>query len=246
MLDVTISGAIIAGLLTFLSPCILPIVPFYLSYMAGVSMGELRAEGGLAPGARRRAVLSAIMFSLGIVTVFVLLGAAAFALSQTFRAYATEFRWVAAGIVFLIGIHFLGLVRIPFLNRTFQMEGGDTQNMTVLGSYIVGFAFAAGWTPCVGGVLTGVIMTASMEATAMEGLGLLLVFGFSMTAPFVIAAIFIGPFLTFVNRFRRYLPWVEKAMGVLMLVFAALIATNSVNAIAQWLLSTFPVFMEIL
>jgi len=95
-------------------------------------------------------------------------------------------------------------------------------------------------------VLIGVLMTASMEATAMEGLGLLLVFGLSMTAPFVIAAAFIGPFLKFASRFRQYLPWVEKAMGLLMLVFAALIATNSVNAIAEWLLQTFPAFMEIL
>jgi len=114
--------------------------------------------------------------------------------------------------------------------------------MSVLGAYVVGFAFAAGWTPCVGGVLTGVIMTAQNEATAWEGLGLMLIFGAAMTAPFVVASLFIGPFLLFVGRFRRFLPWVEKAMGLLLLVFALLIATESVNAIANWMILRFEIF----
>lgn len=205
-------------------------------------MSEISADGNLAPGVRKRAVLSSIMFSLGIITVFVLLGAAAFGLSQAFRSYQTEFRAVAAIIVAIMGLHFLGVFRIGFLNRAFQMEAGDTKNMSVLGSYVVGFAFAAGWTPCVGGVLTAVVFTASTESTAIEGLGLLLVFGLAMTLPFVIAAFFIGPFLKFASKFRRHLPKVEKAMGLLLLVFAALIATDSVNYIAQWMLDTFPVF----
>jgi cytochrome c-type biogenesis protein len=117
--------------------------------------------------------------------------------------------------------------------------------MSILGAYVVGLAFAAGWTPCVGGVLTAVVFTASTEATAARGLVLLLVFGLAMTLPFVIASLFIGPFLKFVARFRRHMPKVEKAMGLLMLLFAALIATDSVNFIAQWMLETFPVFQNI-
>jgi cytochrome c-type biogenesis protein len=182
------------------------------------------------------------MFSLGIITVFVLLGAAAFGLSQAFRSVQTEFRLFAALVVALMGLHFLGVLRIGVLNRVFQMDAGDTRNMSVMGAYVVGFAFAAGWTPCVGGVLTAVIFTASTEATALRGLGLMLVFGAAMTAPFVVASLFIGPFLQFVKRFRVHLPKVEKAMGLLMLVFAALIATDSVNYIAQWMLNSFPVF----
>jgi cytochrome c-type biogenesis protein len=224
---------------------VLPIVPFYLSYMAGASMSEISADGELAPGVRRRAVASAIMFSLGIITVFVLLGAAAFGLSQAFRTVQTEFRLFAALVVALMGLHFLGVIRIGFLNRAFQMNAGDTGNMSVLGSYVVGLAFAAGWTPCVGGVLTAVIFTASNEATALQGLGLLLVFGVAMTAPFVVAAFFIKPFLRFTAKFRRHLPKVEKAMGALLLVFAALIATDSVNYIAQWMLEVFPAFQSI-
>lgn len=245
MFDVSILSALIGGLIVFFSPCVLPIVPFYLSYMAGAGMSEIRADGVLAPGVRRRAVAASIMFSLGIITIFVLMGAAAFSLSQLFRSVQTEFRLVAAAIVALMGLHFLGLVRIPILSRSFQVEAGKTNGMSVLGAYVVGLAFAAGWTPCVGGVLTAVIFTASTEQTAMEGLVLMLVFGVAMTAPFVVAAFFIGPFLRFVARFRRHLPKVEKAMGALLLVFALLIATNSVNGIAAWLIEAFPVFTRI-
>ncbi|KIN61049.1 Cytochrome c biogenesis protein [Sulfitobacter noctilucae] len=245
MFDVTLFGAFVGGLIVFFSPCVLPIVPFYLSYMAGASMSEITAEGGLAPGVRRRAFLASIMFSLGIVTVFVLLGAAAYGLSQSFRSYQTEFRFVSATIVLIMGLHFLGVFRIGFLNRAFQVDAGDTQNMSVLGAYVVGFAFAAGWTPCVGGVLTAVVFTASTESTAFEGLILLLVFGAAMTLPFVMASLFIGPFLKFASKFRRHLPKVEKAMGVLMIVFALLIATDTINYIAQWMLTTFPAFQNI-
>ncbi|WP_299784255.1 cytochrome c biogenesis protein CcdA [uncultured Roseobacter sp.] len=245
MLDVSLLGAFLGGLIVFFSPCVLPIVPFYLSYMAGASMSEISAEGVLAPGVRRRAFAASVMFSLGIITVFVLLGAAAYGLSQSFRAAQTEFRLFAALVVLVMGLHFLGVLRIGFLNRAFQIEAGDTQAMSVLGAYVVGLAFAAGWTPCVGGVLTAVVFTASTEATALRGLILLLVFGVAMTAPFVVASLFIGPFLRFAAQFRRHLPKVEKAMGLLLLLFAALIATDSVNHIAQWMLETFPAFQNI-
>ena len=245
MFDVSIWGALADGLIVFFSPCVLPIVPFYLSYMAGASMSEISADGGLSPGTRKRAFLASVMFSLGIITVFVLLGAAAWGVSQTFRGMQTEFRLFAAAVVLLMGLHFLGVIRIGFLNRVFQLEAGDTKNMSVLGAYLVGFAFAAGWTPCVGGVLTAVVFTASTEATALRGLILLIVFGLAMTAPFVVASLFIGPFLRFVARFRRHLPKVEKAMGLLMILFAVLIATDSVNYIAQWMLETFPAFQNI-
>lgn len=245
MFDVSLMGAFLGGLIVFFSPCILPIVPFYLSYMAGSTMSEISVEGRLAPGVRKRAFLASIMFSLGILTVFVLLGAAAYGLSQTFRSMQTEFRLFAALVVLIMGLHFLGVFRIGFLDRAFQMDAGDTRNMSVLGAYVVGFAFAAGWTPCVGGVLTAVVFTASTEATALRGLILLLVFGVAMTAPFVVASLFIGPFLKFAAKFRRHLPKVEKAMGVLMIFFAGLIATDSVNYIALWMMETFPAFQNI-
>lgn len=245
MFDVSLWSAFIGGLIVFFSPCILPIVPFYLSYMAGTGMAVLGDDGALPDGIRRKAVLSSVMFSAGIITVFVLLGAAAFSVSQAFRVYQDEFRYAAAAIILLIGLHFLGVIRIGFLNRQFQVSAGDTNNMSVLGSYIVGLAFAAGWTPCVGGVLTAVIMTASFEDTALRGVGLLFIFGIGLTLPFVVAAFFIEPFLRFAARFRRHLGMVEKLMGGLMIIFAILLLTNSVNGIANWMIETFPVFTNI-
>lgn len=245
MFDVSLWSAFIGGLIVFFSPCILPIVPFYLSYMAGTGMAVLGDDGALPDRIRRKAVLSSVMFSAGIITVFVLLGAAAFSVSQAFRVYQDEFRYAAAAIILLIGLHFLGVIRIGFLNRQFQVSAGDTNNMSVLGSYIVGLAFAAGWTPCVGGVLTAVIMTASFEDTALRGVGLLFIFGIGLTLPFVVAAFFIKPFLRFAARFRRHLGMVEKLMGGLMIIFAILLLTNSVNGIANWMIETFPVFTNI-
>jgi cytochrome c-type biogenesis protein len=245
MFDVSFWSAFVGGLIVFFSPCILPIVPFYLSYMAGTGMAVLGEDGALPDGIRRKAVISSVMFSAGIITVFVLLGAAAFSVSQAFRVYQDEFRYVASTIIMIIGLHFLGVVKIGFLNRQFQVNAGDTNNMSVLGSYIVGLAFAAGWTPCVGGVLTAVIMTASFEDTAVQGVGLLFVFGVGLTLPFVVAAFFIKPFLRFAGRFRRHLGTVEKLMGALMIVFAILLITNSVNQIANWLIETFPIFTSI-
>lgn len=245
MFDVSLWSAFLGGLIVFFSPCILPIVPFYLSYMAGTGMAVLGDDGALPDGIRRKAVLSSVMFSAGIITVFVLLGAAAFSVSQAFRVYQDEFRYAAAAIILLIGLHFLGVIKIGFLNRQFQVSAGDTNNMSVLGSYIVGLAFAAGWTPCVGGVLTAVIMTASFEDTALRGVGLLFIFGIGLTLPFVVAAFFIKPFLRFAARFRRHLGMVEKLMGGLMIIFALLLLTNSVNGIANWMIETFPVFTNI-
>ena len=245
MLDVSLWSAFVGGLVVFFSPCILPIVPFYLSYMAGTGINVLSDDGGLPPGIQTKAVLSSVMFSLGIITVFVLLGAAAFSISQSFRTYQDEFRYVAAAIILLIGLHFLGVIRIGFLNRQFQVQAGDTNKMSVMGSYVVGLAFAAGWTPCVGGVLTAVVMTASFEDTAYQGIGLLFVFGLGLTLPFIVAAFFIKPFLRFAGKFRRYLGAVEKLMGLLLVGFAILLITNSINGIANWMIETFPVFLNI-
>ena len=236
MLDVSILGAFFGGILVFFSPCILPIVPFYLSYMAGVGMASLNEEGHLPDDIRRKAIISSVAFSLGIITVFVLLGAAAFSISKTFQSYITEFRYIASGVILLIGLHFLGLLKISFLNRQFQLQSGNTSNMSVLSSYVVGLAFAAGWTPCVGGVLAAVLFTASFEETALRGVGLLLVFGIGLTLPFVLAASFIRPFLRFAARFKRHLPKVEKGMGALLIFFAILLLTNSINSIAFWML----------
>ena len=240
MFDVSLFGAALAGLLSFLSPCILPIVPFYLSYMAGVGMNQI-SEGGAIPAAvRTRAVISATFFAAGVITVFMGLGATATAFGQLVREWFDVLRWVAAAIIFLMGLHFLGVVRIGLLYRQFRAEGGASNNMSLAGAFVIGAAFAFGWTPCVGPVLAAILFTAAGEESAARGARLLFVYGVGMTLPFVLAALFIGPFMRWMRGFRRHLPTVEKAMGVLLIVFAVLIGTNTINWIAFWMLEIGP------
>ena len=190
----------------------------------------------------RRAFLAAILFSLGVITVFMGLGATATAFGQMVREYFDILRWVAAAIIIAMGLHFLGVIRIGILYRQFRAEAGETSNVSLLGAFVIGLAFAFGWTPCVGPVLAAILFMAGGQDSAMQGAGLLFTYGVGMTAPFVLAALFIGPFMSFMARFRRHLGTVEKAMGALLVLFGVLIATNSINYIAQWMLETFPVF----
>ena len=240
-LDVTFGGAALAGLLSFLSPCILPMVPYYLCYMAGISMTELRGDGGgaaLAPGAHARLVGSAIAFALGVTTIFMLLGLGATAAGSAFAAWKAQLSWVAAAVLLVFGLHFLGLVRIPFLYREARIEA-KSNPATLAGAYVMGLAFGFGWTPCVGPALAAILFLASGTGNLLHGTALLLVYGLAMTLPFVVAAIFARPFLAWVARHRRQLGHVEKAMGVMLIVFALLIATNSVNLISQFLIDHF-------
>ncbi|WP_428515051.1 cytochrome c biogenesis CcdA family protein [Roseovarius sp.] len=245
MFDVTIYGALIAGLLSFLSPCILPIVPFYLSYLAGVGMNQITAEAEISRGVRVRAFLAACFFALGVITVFVGLGASATAFGQLVQDYFDILRWVAAAIIIVMGLHFLGVVRIGILYRQFRADAGDTSNVGLAGAFVIGLAFAFGWTPCVGPVLAAILFTAAGQESASQGALLLFVYGLGMTLPFIAAALFIGPFMRFMARFRRHLGLVEKIMGALLILFGVLIATNSVNIIAQWMLENVPWFSTI-
>lgn len=245
MFDVTFLGALVAGLLSFASPCILPMVPFYLGYLAGTGAHQLGTDGAVPAAVRRRAVLASVMFALGVITIFMALGATATAFGQLVRQWFDVLRWIAAAIIFAMGLHFLGVVRIPLLYREWRAEAGDVKNVSLAGAYVIGLAFAFGWTPCVGPVLAAILFTAAGAESAARGAMLLFVYGVGMTAPFVIAALFVGPFMRWMQRFRRHLGLVEKGMGVLLILFAVLIATNSVNVIAQWMLDHVPWFASV-
>ncbi|MFD1194132.1 cytochrome c biogenesis CcdA family protein [Seohaeicola saemankumensis] len=244
MLDISYAGAALAGLLSFFTPCILPMVPFYLCYMAGISMSELRDDGGIAPGAQRRLVISAVFFALGVSTIFVLLGMGATALGQTFVQWRQPLSYVAAAILLLFGLHFLGILRIGLLYREARLES-KAEPTTVIGAYVMGLAFGFGWTPCVGPALAAILMVASGMGDIWQGGSLLLVYGLAMTAPFVVAALFARPFLGWMQRNRKYLGHVEKVMGVMLIIFAILIATNAVNMIADAMIRWFPGFMSL-
>ncbi|TCO73023.1 cytochrome c biogenesis CcdA family protein [Rhodovulum euryhalinum] len=244
MLEISYGGAALAGILSFLSPCILPIVPFYLCYMAGISMNELRGEDQISSGAVRRLVISAVFFALGVTSIFVLLGMGATALGKGFAAWREELSYAAAALLFVFGLHFLGVLRIPFLYREARIES-KAEPTTILGAYLMGLAFGFGWTPCVGPALAAILMVASGMGDIGRGALLLLVYGLAMTLPFVIAAAFARPFLKWMQRNRKYLGHVEKAMGVMLILFAVLIATNSISYIAQFMIDHVPWFTRI-
>ena len=238
MLDISYAGAAVAGLLSFFTPCILPMVPFYLCYMAGISMSELREDGAIAPGAQRRLVISSVFFALGVSTIFVLLGMGATALGQTFAQWRQPLSYLAAAVLLLFGLHFLGVIRIGLLYREARIES-KAEPTTVIGAYVMGLAFGFGWTPCVGPALAAILMIAGGMGQPWHGGLLLLVYGLAMTLPFVAAALFAGPFLRWVARNRGLMRHVERAMGALLILFGLLIATNSVNLIADWMLRNF-------
>lgn len=238
MLDISFGGAALAGLLSFLSPCILPMVPFYLSYMAGFSVRELRDGDTIAPGARGRLVIQALAFAIGVTTIFVLLGLGATALGRSFAQWKEPLSYVAAGVLIVFGLHFLGVFRIGFLYREARVDSSANPR-TLAGAYVMGLAFGFGWTPCVGPALAAILMVASGMGDLWRGGVLLLIYGLSMTLPFVLAAFFAGPFLSWVARHRALMGHVEKAMGVMLIIFGILIATNTVNLIADWLIRNF-------
>jgi cytochrome c-type biogenesis protein len=238
MLDITYGGAFLAGLLSFFSPCILPMVPFYLSYMAGLSVREISDGGSVTFGARGRLIGQALAFALGVTTIFFLLGLGATAIGSVFLEWQTGLSQIAAGLLILFGLHFLGIVRFAFLFREARTQSRSDPR-TVLGAYAMGLAFGFGWTPCVGPALAAILMVAAGMDDLWRGGTLLLVYGLAMTLPFVLAAAFAAHFLGWVARHRSALGHVEKAMGLMLILFGILIATNKVSMIADWLIRTF-------
>ena len=289
--DVTIFAALFAGLLSFLSPCVLPLVPPYLIYLAGTSL-ERFADAEPEPQVRWETVGAAalfvagfstvfvglgasasafgtlirayadklaivagiviiamglhflgvtriaLMFVLGFSTVFVALGASASLIGGLIRAYSAELSILAGVIIIIMGLHFLGLTRIGFLMREGRLP--IPKPVGLWGAYVMGLAFAFGWTPCIGPILAAILAIAASEATVAKGAGLLAIYSLGLGIPFLIAAFAVEPFAAFLARFRAYLPVVEKVMGGLLVLTGIAFLTGFVSEASYWLLETFP------
>ena len=224
MHDVSIPAALIAGLVSFLSPCVLPLVPPYLIYLTGATIEHV-ANDETTQTSKRAVMASALMFVLGFSTVFVALGASASLIGGLIRAWSAELSIVAGIVIIIMGLHFLGLTRIGLLMR----EGRMTMPKPVglWGAYAMGLAFAFGWTPCIGPILAAILSIAAAEATVTKGAGLL-------------AAFMIEQFSSLFARMKRHLGKVEHAMGILMVITGIGFLTGSVSSISIWLLETFP------
>lgn len=242
--DVTIIGAVLAGVLSFISPCVLPLVPPYLGFLAGVSLEQLTGKEDDSRVASRRVFFSALAFVLGFSTVFVLLGATASFLGQFIRNYLDYFGYIAGAAIIVMGLHFLGVFRIGLLYREARVHV-EKKPAGPLGAYIIGVAFGFGWTPCVGPILAAILFVAGAKDTVAQGALLLSAYALGLGVPFLIAALFAGPFLSFMKRFRRYMGAVEKAMGGVLVLTGIMFLTGQMAVLSYWLLETFPVLQTV-
>ena len=241
--EVTLLGAVFAGLLSFVSPCVLPLVPPYLGFLAGTSLEDV-AEERAASDASRRVFYTSIAFVAGFSTVFVALGASASLIGQAISQYINVLGTLAGIIIIVMGLHFLGLFRIALLYREARVQV-ERKPAGLPGAYVLGLAFAFGWTPCVGPILAAILFVAGAESTAGQGAILLTAYALGLGVPFLGAALFAGPFLRFMSRFRRHLGRVEQAMGVVMIVTGILFLGGWMQQASFWLLETFPIFSQI-
>lgn len=237
--DVTFIGAFIAGLLSFLSPCVLPLVPPYLCFIGGVSLSEMTDEGGPPPGANRRVFASALFFVGGFSLVFILFGATASFLGQILAENMIWIGRVAGLLIIIMGVHFVGIVRIPLLYREARFQG-PAKPVGFAGAFLMGLAFAFGWTPCVGPVLAVILVLAGSEESILHGTSLLAVYAAGIGIPFLLVAIAIGPALKLMPGIRRHMGAIEKSIGVLLIITGILFLTGTMADIAYWMLEAFP------
>ena len=227
--------ALLAGVISFLSPCVLPIVPPYLAYMSGVSLADMSGKAT----ARRRAVIAALFFVLGLSTVFLILGFTASAFGAFFLQNQVLFAQVSGVVVIVFGLHFLGVFRLGFLDQEARLDAGDKGGSS-FGAYILGLAFAFGWTPCIGPQLGAILSLAASEASVARGTLLLGIYAAGLGIPFLLAAMFITRAMGFMNRIKRHMKLIERVMGGLLLLVGLAMLTGAFTSLAFWLLETFP------
>ena len=239
--NISYLGALAAGLLSFASPCVLPLIPAYISFLGGASLEELTAEGGVDKHVQRQVFISSFVFVLGFSTVFIALGATATTISNVVAENIDILSKIAGVVIVIFGLHFAGLFRVGFLNfeQRFHIEKKPTGPV---GSYILGLAFAFGWTPCVGPILATILMVAASSDDVSYGVSLLAVYAAGLGIPFMIAAFAVKPFMAFLARFRKHMHKVEISIGTLLVVTGIAIFTGALADVSNWMLNTFPIF----
>ena len=228
--------AFVAGLLSFLSPCVLPLVPSYVGFITGMTLPEIS-------GRRRAALIHALLFVAGFSLVFVLLGASATALGRALNHYQVWLQRVGGVLIILFGVLCLGVFRINLLSQERRLHL-ERKPIGYLGSALVGIAFGAGWTPCIGPVLGGILGLAATSGDVARGMQLLAVYSAGLAIPFLIAAVAVERFLDWFQRFRRYIPWVMRFSGILLIVVGILLVTGEFTRLAGWLQGLTPDFLR--
>lgn len=241
-IEISWLGAIGAGTLSFLSPCVLPLVPPYLCYMAGVRVEDFRAGAEIESRrgqARHALVIAAVSFVLGFTAVFVALGAGATATGSFLLRWQQQLAIIAGVIIILMGLNFFGILRLSLLSREARFQARNIPAGPA-GAFVIGLAFAFGWTPCIGPVLGPILTLAGSKATVGEGAALLTVYSLGLGIPFILAAMFSGAFMRFLGRFRVHLGKIEKIIGILLVIAGILFLSGQMQNMSYWLLETFP------
>jgi cytochrome c-type biogenesis protein len=228
--------AFMAGLLSFLSPCVLPLVPSYIGFLTGMTLGE-------ASHRRRAALIHALLFVAGFSLIFMLLGASATALGRALNHYQIWLQRIGGALIILFGLLCLGVFQAGLLTRERRLHL-ERKPLGYLGSALVGMAFAAGWTPCIGPVLGGILGLAATSGDVSRGMLLLGVYSAGLAVPFLIAAVALESFLDWFQRFRRFLPWVMRISGVMLIVVGLLLVTGEFTRLAGWLQGLTPDFLR--
>ena len=226
-----------AGLLSFLSPCVLPLFPSYLSFITGMSVDRLAADA--TAGARSRVLLHSITFIAGFTVVFVSLGASFSAAGQFLLDYRDWIRIAGGVLIVIFGLYIAGVLRIGAFGRTAQVQIRN-KPAGFIGSFAVGLTFAIGWTPCVGPILGSILTLASNDKTVQQGVGLLLAYSAGLGVPFLLSSVALGGFLKFFKKYRPFIPTVERLAGVLLVAVGILVVTNYYIVLNSWAVSLTP------
>ncbi len=232
--------ALLAGVLSFLSPCVLPIVPPYLAYMGGISMGEMTGKAGGPEIQRRRVIVPALFFVMGLSTIFLLLGFTASAFGSFVLQNQLLLARVSGVVIIVFGLHFLGLFRIPLLDREMRLDAGD-RGGSAAGAYVLGLAFAFGWTPCIGPQLGAILSLAAQEGSMERGTLLLGVYALGLGLPFLVAAIFIERSMIFMSKLKKHMKLIERLMGGLLIVVGLALLTGAFTDFSYWMLEAYEV-----
>lgn len=230
--NITIAGAFIAGLLSFLSPCVLPLIPSFITYITGISFAELQADHP-SHEVRRRTIIHTLLFILGFTFIFVLLGASASLIGNFLQSHVDAIRKVGGILVIIFGIHITGLVPIHILlgDKRFVVKNRPAG---YFGSFLIGVAFAAGWTPCIGPVLATILMVAAIEETVWQGVALLLSYSLGLGIPFFLSSLALHQFMIMFNHFKKYIRMFEITTGIFLIIVGALLLTNSLTILQGW------------
>lgn len=240
---VTVAGAFAAGVVSFASPCVLPLVPPYLAYMTGLGLDEMQAG---ATKARRRLAVAALAFVAGFSTIFVALGASASLIGAVLLRWKAEIAVVAGLAIIVMGLHFLGILRVNLLHREARFHGPARQSAAgPLPAYAMGLAFGFGWSPCIGPILGTILAVAAVNTTMAEGAGLLAVYSAGLGVPFLVVAAAAGPIMAGLRRFRRHLGAVQKVAGAALVATGVLFLTGGIQWLSIWINEAFPVLSTI-